>query len=267
MDLDINKKPIGVFDSGIGGITVLASAINELPGQKFIYYGDSANAPYGVKSPTEIIGHSINVADLLVKRGVKALVVACNTATSVAINILRARYDIPVIGMEPALKFAVEKGKGGSILVMATPLTIKEKKFNSLLEKYIDMADVMPISCPGLVELIETGNWEGRGIDDYLRKRLLEEAVETEKITDVVLGCTHYIFIKEQIKKHFAYNVNVLDGNEGTVRQLKKILIEKGLYIKGIEENAEKMVEINFSGTEERDSRIYFQWIRQNSPN
>lgn len=218
----MNAKPIGIFDSGIGGITVLAKALELLPGEKFMYYGDSANAPYGVKKPEEVVRFSIDAAHYLIDRGIKALVVACNTATSVAIEALRSSLSIPVIGMEPALKPAVEMGQGGTVVVMATPLTLKEIKFNRLMENYSSRANILPMPCPGLVELIEDGVWEGPKIHHYLSSQL--QGVDTGAVTDLVLGCTHYVFIKEEIDRFFNGRVAIFDGNQGTANQLKRLL-------------------------------------------
>lgn len=260
----MNEIPIGVFDSGIGGITVLSDMIRILPGQKFIYFGDTKNAPYGTKDSETILKYTVNAADFLLQKGIKALVAACNTATSAGINHLRETLNIPVIGMEPALKLAVDKGNGGAIAVMATSLTIRERKFNHLMENFSSKAEVIPVACPGLVELIEAGDWGGPKIHDYLKGKFLDKDIE--KITDVVLGCTHYVFIKEAVKKYFGNRVNVLDGNEGTARQLKRILASEGLYQeKSIHEGFQDLsVEFYFSGEEDKPLNLYKDWLMKN---
>ena len=163
----MNQKcnPIGVFDSGIGGISTLKEMIRELPREHFIYYGDTANAPYGTKSTEEVIGCVRKVVEHLQEKQIKALVIACNTATGAAAAVLRKELTIPVIAMEPALKPASEKREGGSILVMATPLTLQMEKFNLLMKKYGEGAVRVP--CPGLMELVEAD--DGEGALEYLK--------------------------------------------------------------------------------------------------
>lgn len=243
----MHSRPIGVFDSGIGGMTFLASAIKEIPGQKFIYFGDNANAPYGTKTPQEVIHFTVQAVNKLIEMDIKALVIACNTATSAAIDSLRDQFAFPIIGMEPALKLAVDNGQSGTIVVMATSLTLNEKKFMQLKEKFAEKRDIISLPCPGLVELIEQGIWEGQEINNFLLERFKD--IQIEKVSDIVLGCTHYIYIKDALQNFFDAKVNLIDGNAGTARQLKKILIEKDLYIppKINLEFDESLLEIHFS--------------------
>lgn len=218
--------PIGFFDSGLGGVSVLAEAARFLPRESFLYFGDSAHNPYGTKDVDEVKQLSFQAADFLMEKGVKALVVACNTATSAAINDLRRALDIPVIGMEPALKPAVEKADQGGIVVMATPVTLREKKFRSLLEQYSAQREIFSLPCPGLAELIEKGVYSGAPIQAYLTD--IFSPVEMGRVSTVVLGCTHYIFIKRELEK-FIPHVQVIDGNRGTVRNLHRILTQRNL--------------------------------------
>lgn len=219
--MEIQNRPIGVFDSGVGGISVLKEAIKLLPNENFIYYGDSKNAPYGTKNVNEVKSLSFSVTDELIDRGIKALVVACNTATSAAIIDLRKRYKIPIVGIEPALKPAVLLGRKGKILIMATPMTLSEKKFYNLMKKYEDVAEIVPMPCPGLVELIENGIFSGERINSYLKEKL-SPYIEYG-IAAIVLGCTHYPFVKKEIGI-IAKNVPIIDGSRGTAKQLKKKL-------------------------------------------
>ena len=226
--MDMTGRTIGVFDSGVGGISVLRELLRCLPNERFIYYADSANAPYGVKSLSEVKRLSLDIANyLILERGVKALVVACNTATSAAINVLRQEFSIPIIGMEPALKPAVTMAGGGQVLVMATPMTIREDKFQGLLSRYGDRAKVISLPCPGLVELIEKGEVTGEKLRTLLAA--LFSPLELPKIKVVVLGCTHYVFIKTEIASFFPETVNVIDGNLGTAKQVRRVLEEQGL--------------------------------------
>ncbi len=213
--------PVGVFDSGIGGISVLAEMVRDLPGEKFIYLADSAHAPYGSQSCERVRDISLQAAGLLVARGIKALVVACNTATSVAINCLRMEFDLPVIGMEPALKPAVEMKENGLIVVMATPLTLQEEKFHTLYRRYNHTASIVPLPCDGLVELIETEAGSAE-IEKYLKE--LFRSVPGREISIIVLGCTHYCFIRDEIARVTGSGVRIIDGNAGTVRHLKNTL-------------------------------------------
>ncbi len=213
---------IGVFDSGMGGISVLAQIIKQMPNEKFIYYGDSLNAPYGVKTPEEVKKLSKNICDFLIKEGVKTIVVACNTATSAAIKEIRDIYDIPIIGMEPALKPAVELNPKGKIIVMATEMTLKEKKFAKLMERYGKEADIVKIPCPKLVELVEDGVLEGKVMEETIRNCLGD--IKYEEISSIVLGCTHFVFLRDSIRNIVGDKVKIIDGNEGTARHLQNIL-------------------------------------------
>ncbi|MEL7563762.1 MAG: glutamate racemase [Dehalobacterium sp.] len=218
--------PVGFFDSGLGGVSVLAEAAFLLPNESFIYLGDSAHNPYGTKDVADVKRLSLQAADFLIEKGIKALVVACNTATSVAINDLRQAQEIPVIGMEPALKPAVEKSEPGDIIVMATPITLREKKFQCLLSQYRLKRNIVLLPCPGLAELIEKGTYTGPPIQEYLIN--IFDQIKTENISTVVLGCTHYIFIKRELEK-FMPHVRLIDGNRGTVVNLRRILDQQGL--------------------------------------
>ncbi len=214
---------IGIFDSGMGGLSVLYEAMKMLPNESFIYFGDSKNAPYGIKSKNEVIDLCIDICDYFIERKVDAIVVACNTATSAAIKVLRNKYEIPIIGMEPALKPAVELNHGKGIAVMATPMTLKEKKFNNLMTKVASSTKVYKIPAPRIVELIEQEIIDSEEIIEVVEGYFKEIK---DDIECVVLGCTHYIFIKEFINKVLGDSINVLDGNIGTINQLKKKLLE-----------------------------------------
>lgn len=217
--------PIGVFDSGVGGISVLADLIHQLPNEQYIYFGDSGNAPYGVRSKEEVKNLSFNVVDKLLNFNIKAVVVACNTATSIVIEELREGLNIPVIGMEPALKPAIELNNSGKIVVMATPVTLREKKFNDLIMKLTDTDRVVKMPCPGLVEIIEQQGDHDAEIEDYIRK--IYESYRMDAIGTVVLGCTHYVFIKDIIANVVGAEATVIDGNLGTARHVKELLKQR----------------------------------------
>ncbi len=222
-------RPIGFFDSGVGGISVLKEAVKLLPGEDFIYFGDSNNAPYGIKTVEEASKLTFEAVEFLISKNIKAVVIACNTATSAAIVDLRKKYSIvmPVIGIEPALKPAVELKRKGQIVVMATPMTLAERKFNNLMNRYKSQAQMYPMPCPGLVELIEQGMVEGEAVEKYLRDKI--EPLKEEGIAAIVLGCTHYPFIKKTLSKLLNNEVPIIDGSLGTVKQLKRELIKSNL--------------------------------------
>ncbi len=228
------KLPIGVFDSGIGGISVLAEIIKTLPYEKFVYFADTLHSPYGTKHEEIIRSLSLKAAEFLALVGIKALVVACNTATSVAINEIRRMYPFPVIGMEPALKPAVGLGLTDKILVMATPLTLKSKKFNALVQYYKHLAEIVPLPCVGLVEIIEDGHSGGRKIRDYLSQ--VFSSVNTTDVSAIVLGCTHYVLIKKEIADIAGSKVAIVDGNCGTARHLRTMLQNERLLNTAITE-------------------------------
>mgnify|MGYP001615355566 FL=1 len=222
MDNPNAKLPIGVFDSGLGGISVLAEIIKLLPYEEFVYFADTLHAPYGDKPEDVVRALSIKATEFLSSIGIKCLVVACNTATGAAINEIRKMCAFPVVGMEPAVKPAVELALNGKILVMATPLTLKSKKFNDLIRHYKHRSEIVPLPCPGLVEIVEKGHIHGQEIEDYLSR--IFSTVDKEDVSSVVLGCTHFVLIKEEIKKAAGKEIVVIDGNYGTAKQVRTIL-------------------------------------------
>ncbi len=227
MDRDLRGLPVGIFDSGVGGVSVLKEMVKILPTEDFLYFADSKNAPYGTKEFNQVVALTLEAADFLVKKGIKVLVVACNTATSVAIELLRKKLTLPVIGMEPAVKPALEAGHQGKIMVMATPVTLQQEKFHRLLHRFDDSYRVIPLPCPGLVELIEQGVTGGEELNCYLAE--LFQDIPLQQISVVVLGCTHYVFIKNGVQQFFAPGTNLIDGNCGTAKQLKNMLEQQGL--------------------------------------
>ena len=246
--MSTDNRPIGVLDSGLGGISVLRELVKLMPGEDFIYYGDSANAPYGTRTPEEVIDLTKKDVEFLLERGAKAIVVACNTATSVAIKELRAAYEevLPVIGIEPALKPAVKAKEHSKVVVMATPMTLSQTKFNSMMRIYEDDANIIKMPCPGLVEYIESGVLEGPVLDAYLEKQFAP--YDKAEIDAVVLGCTHYPLIREVIQKHLP-GVFVYDGGFGTAKQTKRRLAERGLL--SDRESGGKVEIFNSRNTEE----------------
>lgn len=210
---------IGIFDSGMGGLTVLAEAKRMMSSCDFIYFGDSKHAPYGIKSPKEVVERSIEICDYLIAQGVSAIVIACNTATSAAVDILREKYDIPIIGMEPAIKPALEENHGKGIVVMATPMTLREKKYRKLLETLKTSQRVYEIPAPKIVELVESGDADSPKMIDVIRTYYSE--IPMNNIESIVLGCTHFMFIKHVLRKLYP-SVTLIDGNVGTIQQLMR---------------------------------------------
>ena len=217
--------PIGFFDSGIGGLSMLAVAMKQLPNERFIYLGDSAHAPYGTKTDAQVRALTMNAVKQLTNRGIKALVVACNTATSAGINALRDAYHFPVIGIEPALKLAHDTHQNGVILVLATPLTVKSQKYRSLFEKYGQHALSLP--SPGLMDFVEREELDTPALHNYLAD--LFAPYQNQVIDSVVLGCTHYLFLKNAITAHLPAGTRLLDSNDGVTRQLIRRLSEQDL--------------------------------------
>ncbi len=220
-----DKRPVAVFDSGVGGISVLKELYALMPCENYIYFGDSKNAPYGSREPDEVKALVLKNADYLASMGVKALVVACNTATSVAIEDLRRIYDMPVIGVEPALKPAVLYKEHSAVAVMATPITVHEAKFNVLMKHYEDRAKIIPIACDLLAGYVERGIFEGRELEEYIASLFSGLG----KIDSVVLGCTHYPFVRKTIRRVIGPEVKIFDGGEGTARETRRRLNEQGI--------------------------------------
>ena len=166
-------RPIGVFDSGVGGISVLRELVKIMPNENFIYYGDSKHAPYGTKTKEEVRRLTRNHAIELFDRGAKGLVVACNTATSAAVRVLREEFsEVPIVGIEPAVKPAATFMENPRVLVMATPMTIREEKLQSLIARYADLGEIIPLPCPGLMNFVERGDLDGEDLMKYLNEFL-----------------------------------------------------------------------------------------------
>lgn len=224
-------RPIGFFDSGLGGASVLKEALSLLPDENYIYYGDDGNAPYGDRSAADIERLTLACMDRLAGLGVKAIVVACNTATATCIGEVRQHLSIPVVSVEPAVKPACELIGTGKVLMLATAATTRLKRYRSLVRRMPEPERVISVACPGLVERIERGLLKTGDFDDLLDAYL--SFMHGEKVDAIVLGCTHYIFIKEAIsvyaKAHFSGECRLFDGNAATVRQLGRVLEAGGL--------------------------------------
>lgn len=245
----MNSDYIAVFDSGVGGLSVLRELLKIMPNERYLYFGDSANAPYGTRSTEEVRQLTLAAAEKLVKRGIKALVVACNTATSAAIEQLRAQYpNLIVVGIEPALKLAADTFPGGNIGIMATQVTLREEKFHALCHRVAEDCRLFPIPAPGLVELVESGKADSPEMDAFLENLL---APYRGKLQALVLGCTHYPFAEKAIAKVLP-GTALLQGGAGTAQQTRRRLEQQGLLHTGPGEillenslNSEEILEIS----------------------
>ena len=221
-DKPLRRQPIAVFDSGMGGVSVLRELRALMPCEDYLYYGDSANAPYGTRSVGEVRELTLQRIGALHARGVKAAVIACNTATSAAVNDLRERFtDIPIIGMEPAVKPAVLAHPNGCVLVLATPLTLRLDKFNTLLAQYAPLAEIVKLPCPELVAFVERGELESPAVYAYLKQRL---APYCGRADAAVLGCTHFPFLRRAIGTVLGEGTELFDGGAGTARETQRQL-------------------------------------------
>ncbi|HWR20002.1 MAG TPA: glutamate racemase [Clostridia bacterium] len=227
----MDYRPIGVFDSGLGGASVLREALKQLSHENYIYYGDNLHAPYGDKTEEEITSLTFNCANELVSYGVKAILLACNTATATCIRQIREKLDVPVVSVEPAIKPACASQGTGKVLMMATLATTKLKRYLDLQDRMPDPTRVINVPCSGLVDRIENNVFEDDAFDDLFDGYL--SPYHGMEIDGIVLGCTHYVFIGSAIARyaatHFKGACRLYDGNAATVRQLGRVLADQGL--------------------------------------
>lgn len=213
---------IGIFDSGIGGLSVLHQALRLMDNEEFIYYADKKHVPFGLKTREEIIKYTRDAIFFMVEQGAKGVVVACNTATSAAISVVRQEFDIPIVGMEPAVKKAIDTYGKSKVLVVATPITVTGQKMKGLIER-VDkehMSDLLAL--PRLVEFAENNEFH----DNHVREYLLEQfkGLDLNSYSSLVLGCTHFNYFKDSFRDILPETVKFVDGNEGTIRHLMKEL-------------------------------------------
>lgn len=226
-----SENPIGVFDSGVGGLAVLQEIRRELPGEDLLYVADSAHAPYGDKTTRQIEARSVAIAEFLVSRHAKAIVVACNTATGAAVETLRARFTLPIVAMEPAVKPAAAHTKTGVIGVLATSRTITSDNFARLHQRFGADVRILMQACPGLVEQVEAGKLsdrETRALVERYVLPLLEQQADT-----IVLGCTHYPFLAPLIREIAGAAVTIMDPSPAIARELRRRLDSAGLLSAG----------------------------------
>lgn len=222
---------IGIFDSGIGGMTVLHEAMKILPHENYLFYADTDHVPYGTKTKEQVISYVDEVMQFMLEHDCKAVVIACNTATAAAARLMREKYNMPIVGIEPAVKPAVEQSKGKRIMVIATPLTIQEDKLKNLVERVDDTHLVDLLAFPRLVEFAERGEFETEELKSYICETLAP--YDLSVYSEFVLGCTHFNYFKDSFAELLPADVHILDGSRGTVNQLKRVLAERNL----LEEN------------------------------
>lgn len=223
-----DAAPIGVFDSGVGGISVLREIRARLPAESLLYVADSGHVPYGEKSPEFIRERSRRITEFLLDRGAKALVLACNTATVAAVADLRERYpELPIVGMEPAVKPAARATRSGVVGVLATSGTLKSAKFAALLDRFATDVRVVTQPCPGLVELIEAGELQGEATRALLSRYV--EPLLAEGCDTLILGCTHYPFLRPLLAQLLPSSVALVDTGEAVARRLEHLLDQYGL--------------------------------------
>ncbi|WP_252274195.1 glutamate racemase [Pseudomonas subflava] len=228
----MSQAPVGVFDSGVGGLSVLREIQARLPDESLLYVADSGHVPYGEKSPEFIRERSQKIAEFLLGQGAKALVLACNTATAAAVADLRERYpELPIVGMEPAVKPAAAATRSGVVGVLATTGTLKSAKFAALLDRFASDVRVITQPCPGLVEQVEAGELDGPHTRELLRgwvEPLLAEGCDT-----LILGCTHYPFIKPLLRELVPESVRLVDTGAAVARHLQSLLEQRRLLASG----------------------------------
>ena len=255
MSLELGDPcPIGVFDSGIGGLSVLKEIHQLLPHENLIYVGDSAHAPYGDKSAQYVRDRSQRIADFLLDQGVKTLVIACNTATAEAATQLRESMDVPVIGLEPAIKPASQLSKNGIIGVLATQRTISSERLLGLTERYAKNQKVLAQACPGLVEQVETCELNSAKtltlLNQYIQP-LLDQGADA-----LILGCTHYPFLMPLIRSITGDDITILETGKPVAKQLKRILqknhLERSVLNMGSNSNTDHKPKLTFYNSSDK---------------
>ncbi len=223
----MRENSIGIFDSGVGGLSVLGKVRKLLPHEDILYFADTANFPYGHESVTQLQALSLEAAHLLLNKGAKLIVVACNTASSASLSILRATCALPFVGMVPAIKPATASTRNGKVGVIATQATVQTQVFAELLAQFAEGVEVFTKACPGLVETVERGETDSPTLRQLLRQYL--DPMLTERIDCLVLGCTHYPFLRPIIQEIAGEDVNVIDSGAAVARQVERVLSDKGL--------------------------------------
>lgn len=249
-EIENRCKPIGVMDSGVGGISVLKKAVKAFPNENFVYFGDSKNAPYGTKTSEELEMLARGDIEFLIQNDCKAIIVACNTISMSILDKIKGEYNIPIVGIRPEIILAdeIRETKRKKILVMTTKKTAQSEMLKNSI-KEIDDKNIEVLACNGLVDIIEKGKTKGKEIEEYFDK--LFETMNRDDYEVISLGCTHYPFVKETIKKYFDKDIKFIDGSDRTIKTIKDVLLEKELLNMGeksgkvLIKNSLKEIEIN----------------------
>ncbi|MBL7950667.1 MAG: glutamate racemase [Flavobacteriales bacterium] len=245
-----SERPIGIFDSGIGGLTVTATIRQALPTERLLYFGDGAHVPYGPRSLEEVRDFSFGITEALLERGAKVIVIACNTASAAALRALREAYpDVPFVGMEPAVKPAVEHTRTGVVGVIATVATFQSELYATIVERFAQGVEVLHQPCPGLVKQIEAGEFDTPTTERMLRGWL--EPLLAKNIDALVLGCTHYPIVRPLIERIVGPGVRVIDPAPAIARQLQRVL-----HRDGIEAPAEQRGDVQGYTSGDRDGFV-----------
>ena len=240
---------IGIFDSGIGGLSVLHQAIKALPNDHFIYYADVDHVPYGEKSKEEIMTYVDEIINFMINKEASVIVIACNTATSVAVKEMRKKYDLPIIGMEPAVKKAIDTYGDSKVLAVATPVTAKGEKLHYLLERFDKHHLVDIAALPKLVRFAENKDFDSKHVYDYLNHELSK--YNFSDYSSIVLGCTHFNYFKDTFRKILPDYIHFVDGNEGTIHHLMEYVdthedhLNIDYYFSGIPANERQLEDIH----------------------
>ncbi len=252
----METNPIGIFDSGIGGLTVLKELLSELPNEDFIYFADSRNAPYGPRSVEEVTELSRKIIKFLVSQNCKIIIIACNTATAAAVNQMRKEFKLPIIGLEPAVKPACLKTITKNVGVLATEGTFRGAHFKNTSDKYKKYVSLHLEIAKELVELAESGTFSGSYVDNIIEKYVTP--LKNNNVDHIVLGCTHYPFFKEAIERIAGKNIKIIDSSEAVARRTKDILMT--MEIMRVENDCRKL-KIFTSSSPEHIKNIFDKYI------
>ena len=243
----MDSRPIGVFDSGVGGLSVVQALRKLLPNESIIYFADSANAPYGDKSQQFIEQRCMLLAQRLIDKNVKAIIVACNTATVSSITTLRNNYDLPIIGVEPGIKPATENSKASVIGVLATTQTLRSNAFSQLVDQLNDSTEILVQACPGLMEKVESLDFNDVNTQQLVSKYI--QPLVSAGVDHIVLGCTHYVFLLPLIQHATGPNIAIVNTASAVTREVAKRLSLAGLLAP---DNAVGQIELLTSGSKQR---------------
>lgn len=227
----MSDAPIGVFDSGVGGLSVAREIRARLPAERILYFADTAYCPYGGRPLEEIRARSLAIGRHLLAQGAKVIVVACNSASGAALEALRETFSIPIVGLEPAVKPAVAATRSGKVGVLATSATLQAERFDRLASTFATGVELFPQACPGLVDLVEAGETRGPEVAAVLEPLLAP--LRDAGVDTVVLGCTHYPFLADAVRDVMGADIRILDSGDAVARQVERVLDEAGALATG----------------------------------